>query len=152
MTRIARIDMNRLQFTTIPDKRVAEIDAALDAQRANRRTATDDLDRGTAERNIADLEGALERANVNLQAYTERTTRLEAERKAKADEADARALAAITDQMRANFLAQPGTTAADFERALPDLLTEHRKAAVLNAPAVREQQLAEAKRRMGRLF
>ncbi len=149
MTRIARLSIDQIYFSTIPDKRVAEISAALDAQRANRRTATDDLDRGTAERNIADLETALERANVNLKAYTERTTRLEAERKAKADEADARALAAITDQLRTNYLAQPGTTVKEFEKVLPRLLERQREDVALNAPAVREQQLAAQRRRIG---
>ena len=49
-------------------------------------------------------------------------------------------------------MAQPGTTIKEFEAALPELLAEHRKQAVLNAPAVLAEQIAEAKRRLGPLF
>ncbi len=152
MTRIARISINQLFFSTIPELRVTEISAALDAQRANRRTATDDLDRGTAERNIADLETALERAEANLKAHVDLTTRLEATRKAERDEADKAALDAQVDQLRVNYLSQPGTTVVDFEQALPRLLERQREDAALNAPAVFAEQLAEAKRRLGPAF
>jgi predicted nucleic acid-binding Zn-ribbon protein len=152
MTRIARLSIDQIYFSTIPDKRVAEIDAALDAQRVNRRTATDDLDRGTVERNIADLKTALDQANVNLKAHNAHMAKLEAAEAAKQKENDDRALAAITDQLRTNYLAQPGTTVKEFEQVLPELLAEHRKQAVLNAPAVFAQQVAEAKQRLGNLF
>ena len=101
-------------------------------------------------RNIADLEVVLERAKVNLQAHVALSARLDADRQAKADEVDARALAAITGQLRTNYLAQPGTSEAEFEQVLPRLLERQREDAALNAPALREQQLADAKRRLGR--
>ncbi len=77
---------------------------------------------------------------------------LEAAETAKRQENDDQALAAITDRLRRDFMAQPGATIKDFEAALPELLAEHRKQAVLNAPAVFAQQVAEAKQRIGNLF
>ena len=152
MTRIARIDMNRLHFTTIPDQRVTAISAALDVQRANRRTATDDLDRGTAERNIADLETALERANVNLKAHSAHMAKLEAERTAQRDESAKRALDAQVDQLRRSYLSMPGATEQEFNEVLPDLLKEQRKQAALSGNTEFQRQLAEAKQRIGNLF
>lgn len=149
---LTRIDATRMDFGWNPDERVAKIAAALQEQRANRRAATSDYDIDVSSRNVVDLEKTLARAEVNEAARQKHLATLEAERKAKTDEVDTRALAAITDQMRSNFLAQPGTTTADFDKALPRLLEQHREQAVLNAPAVREQQLAEAKQRLGRLF
>ena len=153
MTRIARISIGQMYFSTIPDKRVTEIEAALSQQRANRRTApSGSIDEDAATRNIVDLELALERAEANLKAHVDLTTRLEATRKAERDEADKAALDAQVDQLRVNYLSQPGATEADFEKALPRLLERQREDAALNAPALREQQLAEAKRRIGKLF
>jgi len=152
MAHLTRIDVNRLNFTTIPDKRVADVSAELDRQRSNRRAATDPIDRDIAERNVTDLELTLERAEANLKAHVDLTTRLEATRKAERDEADKAALDAQVDQLRVNYLSQPGATEADFEKALPRLLERQREDAALNAPAVREQQLAEAKRRLGPAF
>jgi len=149
MTTMTRIDVNRMHFTTIPDQRVAEISAALDAQRANRRTATDDLDRGTARRNIDDLQQTLARAEVNEAARTAHLARLEAAETAKQKENDDRALAVITDRLRHDFLAQPGTTEGAFEQALPRLLERQREDAVLNAAAIREQQLAVQRHCLG---
>ncbi len=92
MTRIERIDINRLHFTTVPDRRVAEITAALDAQRANRRTApAGSIDEDTAARNVVDLEGVLERAKVNLQAHTVHVAKLDTARTAQRDVSDKRA-------------------------------------------------------------
>jgi hypothetical protein len=150
MTRIARLSIDQIYFSTIPDKRVAEITAALDAQRANRRTApSGSIDEDAAARNVVDLEGVLERANTNLAAHNAHLAKLEAAGDAKQQEHDARALAAITGQLRTNFMAQPGATLKEFDEILPELLREQRRQAALNAPAVREQQLAEAKRRVG---
>ena len=123
MTRTARIDINRTHFTTVPDRRVAEIEAALSQQRANRRTATDDIDRGTVERNIDDLELALEQANVNLAAHTAHLARLEAARVAERDETEKRRQAA-GDQLKARekstFMASnPTASEDDFERLWP---------------------------------
>ncbi len=150
MSRITRIDINRLHFTTVPDRRVVEIEAALSQQRANRRTApSGSIDEDAATRNIVDLEGALERAEANLKAHVDLTTRLEATRKAERDEADKAALDAQVDQLRTNYLSQPGATLAGFEQALPRLLERQREDAALNAPAIREQQLVEQRRRIG---
>ncbi len=125
MTRIARIDTNRTHFTTIPDQRVTEITTALDAQRANRRTATDDIDRGTVERNIVDLETALERANVNLAAHNAHMAKLEAERTAQRDEAEKRRQAAddqLKAQAKSTFLASNRTASEDdFDRLWPGM-------------------------------
>ncbi len=146
MNRIARISIGQMYFSTVPDRRVAEITAALDAQRANRRTApAGSIDADTARRNVDDLEGVLERAETNLRAHNEHIARLEAAEAAKKQERDDRALAVITDQLRRDYLAQPATTVGEFEKVLPELLAEHRKRAVLNAPAVFAQQLAEAR-------
>ena len=150
MSRIARISIGQLHFTTIPDKRVADVSAELDRQRSNRRAATDPIDRDIAERNVTDLELTLERAEANLKAHVDLTTRLEATRKAERDEADKAALDAQVDQLRTNYLSQPGATLAGFEQALPRLLERQREDAVLNAPAAFAEQLAEAKRRVGR--
>ena len=123
MTRIARISIGQTHFTTVPDRRVAEIEAALSQQRANRRTATDDIDRGTVERNIDDLELALEQANVNLAAHTAHLARLEAARVAERDEAEARRQAAddqLKAQEKSTFLASNRTASEDdFERLWP---------------------------------
>jgi len=123
MTRIARISIGQTHFTTVPDRRVAEIEAALSQQRANRRTATDDIDRGTVERNIDDLELALEQANVNLAAHTAHLARLEAARVAERDETEKRRQAA-DDQLKARekstFMASnPTASEDDFERLWP---------------------------------
>ena len=144
-----RINIETANFGPSPT-RVATITTAMDQERAVRRSApAGSHDADIAQRNIDDLQAALERAEVNEAARTAHLANLERERKAKADEADARALAAITDQLRSNYLAQPGTTESAFEKVLPELLTEHRKQAVLHAPSVREQQLAEQRRRLG---
>ncbi len=133
MTSVTRIDINRLHFTTVPDRRVAEITAALDAQRANRRTApSGSIDEDTAARNVVDFEGVLERAEVNLAAHIEHTTRLEAKRKAERDDAEKRRQAA-DDQMKAQakstFLASNRAASEDdFERLWP---------------AIRDQQLID---------
>jgi len=132
MTSVARIDVNRLNFTTIPDKRVAEIEAALSQQWANRRTATDDIDRGTVERNIVDLEGALEQANVNLAAHTAHMAKLEAARVAEREATEQRRQAAddqLKAQEKSTFLASNRTASEDdFERLWP---------------AIRDQQLMD---------
>ncbi len=133
MTRIERIDINRLHFTTVPDRRVAEITAALDAQRANRRTApSGSIDEDTAARNVVDLEGVLERANTNLAAHNNHMAKLEAARAAEREETEKRRQAA-DDQLKARekstFLASNRTaSAADFERLWP---------------AIRDQQLMD---------
>ncbi len=143
MTRIARISINQLFFSTIPDQRVTEISAALDAQRANRRTATDDLDRGTAERNIADLETALERANVNLKAHSAHMAKLEGERTAQRDETEKRRQAAddqLKAQAKSTFLASNRTASEDdFERLWPamrdQMMIDQRNDAIAAAKA-----------------
>ncbi len=152
MTQIARISIDQLYFTTIPDKRVTEITAALDAQRANRRTAIDDLDRGTVERNIADLEGALEQANVNLKAHTNHMAKLEAERTAQRDASDKAALDGVVAGLRSRYLAEPGATEQEFNEVLPDLLKEQRKQAAIGAQTEFDRQVAKAKQRVGNLF
>ncbi len=132
MTRIARIDVNRLFFSTIPDRRVEEVEAALSQQRENRRTAIDDIDRGTVERNVVDLELALEQANVNLKAHDAHMAKLAAERSSQLDEAEKRRQAAddqLKAQAKSTFLASNRTASdADFERLWP---------------AIRDQQLID---------
>ncbi len=125
MAHVARISIGQMHFTTVPDQRVADVTAELDRQRANRRTATDERERGTAERNIADLETALERANVNLKAHSNHMAKLEAERTAQRDEAEKRRQAA-DDQMKAQakstFLASNRTASEDdFDRVWPGM-------------------------------
>ncbi len=132
MSRIARIDTNRMFFSTIPDRRVEEVEAALSEQRANRRTAIDDIDRGTVERNIDDLELALEQANVNLKAHDAHMAKLAAARVAERDETEKRRQAAddqLKAQAKSTFLASNRTASeADFERLWP---------------AIRDQQLVD---------
>jgi hypothetical protein len=143
MTRIPRISIGQMYFTTVPDKRVTEISAALDAQRANRRTAIDDIDRGTAERNVADLETALEQANVNLQAHTNLTARLEAERNAQQQATEQRRQEAdelVKAREKAMFLTSNRTASeADFERLWPamrdQMLIDQRDGAIAAARA-----------------
>jgi len=150
MTSLTRIDPTRMDFGWNPDQRVSKITAALDAQRSYLRAApAGSIDEDVATRNVADLEQTLARAEVNEAARTAHLARLEAAETAKQKENDDQALAVITDQLRHDFLAQPGTTESAFEKVLPELLTEHRKQAVLSASAVRERQLAEARRRVG---
>jgi hypothetical protein len=153
MNHVARISINQMWFTTVPAQRVTEISAALDAQRVNRRTApAGSIDEDTARRNIADLETALERAEENLQAHTDLVTRLDRERQAERDASTQRALKATVDQLRTRYLASPGATVEEFDEILPDLLKEQRKQAVLNAPEVFAQQVAEARQRLGPVF
>ena len=150
MTRISRLSINQLFFSTIPGQRVTEIEAALSQQRTHLRTApAGSIDEDAAERNIVDLEGVLARAEANLAAHTAHLAQLAAAEAAKRQENDDQALAAITDQLRSNYLAQPGTTVKEFEKVLPRLLERQREDAALNAPAVREQQLAAQRRRIG---
>ena len=89
----------------------------------NRRTATDDLDRGTAERNIADLETTLERANTNLAAHTAHLAKLEAKLVAEREETEKRRQAAddqLKAQEKSTFLASNRTASEDdFERLWP---------------------------------
>ena len=147
-----RINIETADFGPSPT-RVATITTAIDQERAVRRSApAGSYDADIAGRNIDDLQTALGRAEVNEAARTAHLARLDAERQAKADEADARASAAITDQLRSNYLAQPGTSESEFEKVLPRLLERQREDAALNAPAVREQQLAEQRRRLGPAF
>jgi len=113
-----------MYFSTIPDKRVTEIEAALSQQRANRRTApSGSIDEDAATRNIVDLEGALEQANVNLAAHNNHMSRLEAARVAERDEAEARRQAAddqLKAQEKSTFLASNRTASEDdFERLWP---------------------------------
>ena len=124
MNRIARISIGQMYFSTIPDKRVTEIEAALSQQRANRRTApSGSIDEDAATRNIVDLEGALEQANVNLAAHNNHMSRLEAARVAERDEAEARRQAAddqLKAQEKSTFLASNRTASEDdFERLWP---------------------------------
>ncbi len=133
MSRITRIDIDRLHFTTVPGRRVAEIEAALSQQRASRRTApSGSIDADIVARNIVDLEGELELAEANLQAHTAHLARLEAARVAERDETEKRRQAA-DDQMKAQakstFLASNRTASEDdFERLWP---------------AIRDQQLMD---------
>ncbi len=62
------------------------------------------------------------------------------------------ALDAQVEQLKANYLSQPGTTEADFERALPRLLERQRDDAALSASSVFDQQVAEQRRRLGNVF
>ncbi len=150
MTNLLRIDPTKMDFGWNPDQRVPKITEALNEQRANLRAATDRHNIDVATRNVADLEKTLERAQTNEAARQKHIQEIEAAETAKRQEHDDRALAVITDQLRTNYLAQPGTTVKEFEQVLPELLAEHRKQAVLNAPALREQQLAEQRLRLGR--
>ncbi len=153
MPYLTRVDPTKMDFGWDPAQRVSKITAALNAQRANLRTApAGSIDADTATRNVDDLKQTLERAEVNEAARTAHLARLDAERKAQRDESAKAALDAQVDQLRVNYLSQPGATEADFEKALPRLLERQREDAALNAPAVREQQLAEAKRRLGPAF
>jgi len=153
MTNLLRIDPTRMDFGWNPDQRVSKVTEALNAQRAHRRAApSGSIDEDIAQRNVADLEQTLERAEANAAAGRRQAQSLEAAETAKRQEHDARALAAITDQLRTNFMAQAGATLTEFNEMLPELLRENRKAAALNAPAVFAEQLAEAKRRLGPAF
>ncbi len=149
MNVLTRIDPTKMDFGWNPDQRVPKITEALNEQRANLRAATDRHNIDVATRNVADLEQALQRAEANEAAGRRQAQALEAARAAKQQENDDRALAAITDRLRRDFLTQPGTTLGEFEQALPELLAEDRRQSVLNAPTVREQQLAEQRRRIG---
>ena len=110
MTYLTRIDVTKIDFGWDPDQRVLKVTAALDAQRANLRAATDPHNRDVATRNVADLKQALERAEANEAAWQKITQEIEAAEAAKQQEHDDRALAAITDQLRRDFMAQPGAT------------------------------------------
>ena len=150
MDYLTRIDVTKMDFGWDPNQRVAKVTAALAEQRAHLRTApVGSIDADTATRNVADLEETLARAEVNEAAGQKQAQALEAAETAKRQENDDQALAAITDRLRRDFLTQPGTTLGEFEQALPELLAEDRRQSVLNAPAVREQQLAEQRRRLG---
>ncbi len=124
MTNLLRIDPTKMDFGWNPDQRVAKIAAALDAQRANLRTApAGSIDADTARRNVDDLEIVLERANVNLQAHTAHMGKLEAERTAQRDEAERRRQAAddeVKAREKSTFLASNRTASEDdFERLWP---------------------------------
>jgi hypothetical protein len=150
MTNLLRIDPDRMNFGWDPAQRVPKIAAALAEQRAHLRTApAGSIDEDIARRNIDDLQQTLARAEVNEAAGRKQAQALEAAETAKRQEHDDRALAAIADQLRRNYLSQPGATLAGFEQALPRLLERQREDAALNAPALREQQLAEQRRRLG---
>jgi len=150
MTSVTRIDPARMNFGWDPAQRVSKVTEALNAQRANLRAApSGSIDEDTAARNIDDLQTALTRVEANEAARTAHLARLEAAEAAKRQEHDARALAAITDQLRTNFMAVPGATLKEFDEILPELLREQRKQAALNAPAIREQQLAVQRHRVG---
>ncbi len=150
MRRITRIDPDRMNFGWDPAQRVSKVTEPLAEQRAHRRAApSGSIDEDIAARNVADLEQTLARAETNAEAGRRQAQALEAARAAKQQENDDRALAAITDRLRRDFLTQPGTTLGEFEQALPELLAEDRRQSVLNARTVREQQLAEQRRRIG---
>ncbi len=124
MTRIARLDINRLHFTTVPDRRVTDVGAALDAERAHLRAApAGSIDADTARRNVDDLEGVLERANTNLAAHTAHMAKLDGERVAERDEAERRRQAAddeVKAREKSTFLASNRTASEDdFERLWP---------------------------------
>jgi len=150
MTSVTRIDPAKMDFGWDPAQRVSKVTEALNAQRANLRAApAGSIDADTARWNIDDLQQTLARAEVNEAARTAHLARLEAAETAKQKENDDRALAVITDRLRHDFLAQPGTTEGAFEQALPRLLERQREDAVLNAAAIREQQLAVQRHCLG---
>jgi len=150
MTRISRLSIDQLFISTVPGQRVTEIEAALSQQRTHLRTApAGSIDEDAAERNIVDLEGVLARAEANLAAHTAHLAQLAAAEAAKRQENDDQALAAITDQLRSNYLAQPGTTVKEFDEILPELLREQRKQAALGASAEFDRQVIEQRRRIG---
>ena len=153
MTRITRIDPDRMNFGWDPAQRVSKVTEALAEQRAHRRAApSGSIDEDIAARNVADLEQTLARAETNAEAGRRQAQALEAAETAKQKEHDDRALAVITGQLQRDFMAQPGATLTEFNEMLPELLRENRKAAARNAPAVFAEQLAEAKRRLGPAF
>ncbi len=87
-------------------------------------------------------------AAMSLNAAYER----EQQREAEAGARNQAALDAQIEQLKANYLSQPGATDADFDRALPRLLERQREDAALSASSVFDQQVAEAKRRIGSIF
>lgn len=151
MTYLTRIDVTHLDFGWNPDQRVERIGAALTEQRANVRAATNAYNRDVATRNVADLEQVLERATGNEAIRQQNIRDREAQAAAKRKEHDDRALGEMTDTLRTNYLAQPGASEGGFQKALPRLLERSREDAVLNAGKVREDQLATARRRVGRI-
>ncbi len=123
MTNLLRIDPTKMDFGWNPDQRVPKITEALNEQRANLRAATDRHNIDVATRNVADLETAIERANVNLKAHNNHMAKLEAEETMQRDEAEKRRQAA-DDQLKARekstFLASNRTASEDdFERLWP---------------------------------
>jgi len=80
-----------------------------------------------AAREVAD------RKALNDRLQTERLAQLDADRDAKVAAGAAAALRAIEDRYRADFLANPGATLADFAAAWPALLAEHRHRETLTA-------------------
>ncbi len=114
MAHVARISIGQMHFTTVPDQRVADVTAELDRQRANRRTATDERERGTAERNIADLETALKRhKSEHLPGHVAKAQ--EARQVADADDL-LHQLKALRN--RAIGILQKAETAGDYRTAL----------------------------------
>ncbi len=67
-----------------------------------------------------------ERAKINEEARQRRLAAEEAARQADRERVEQRELGRITDQLRRDFLRNPGATEADFQRVLPRLLEEHR--------------------------
>jgi hypothetical protein len=90
------------------------------------------------DRQLADAEGALTRA-----------FELEAERKAKRDQAAQRAQDAHVDQLRRAYMEMPGATVAGFKRALPDLFEQQWRDAALSGQSRFKDQLVATRRRLG---
>ena len=82
-------------------------------------------------------------AEANVQRRAAHIDAVQAARQARLDDAAAAELAALKERHRTAFVRQPGATAADFERAWPALLEEHR---IDEATHAADRLLEEARR------
>jgi muramidase (phage lysozyme) len=86
-----------------------------------------------------------ERFDRQLQDAEIHLTRVHAVEQQREDAAAALERQRLNDQvaqLRVNFLAQPGATLNDFERALPELLAESRKQATLAGDTEHQRAIA----------
>lgn len=97
------------------------------------------------QRAITDLKALREREAAEAQAKQEALAQAEQERR----EAE---YAQLVSDLRRRYLATPGATDADFQAALPELLAEYRKSAVLRQADADSAARAAQRRRIAREF
>jgi len=129
----------------------AEIDAALDRSMRLKRQFPYEAPKTSDPATLAAHRERWEKMRAHQREGVAAALTAEYERRsgelAKLEAHDARTVATIEAELKVSFLATPGATEADFERAKPGLLAAYREREALEGP---QRVAAEARRRLRR--